>query len=82
MTTAPGAVMSVDMVRCAGHGICSLIDPEHVTLDEWGFAQVNPAPISEGRDRRRAIRAARACPRLALLINGVPPAPRRPTVNR
>lgn len=87
MTTPPGDVppadvLSVDMVRCAGHGICSLIDAEHITLDEWGFARVDPAPISGKRDRRRAFRAARACPREALFINGLPPAPRRPTVKK
>ena len=80
MTTPSGDVLSVDMVRCAGHGICALIDAEHISLDEWGFARVDPAPMSDKRARKRAIRAVRACPRRALLINSLPPTSGGPNV--
>ena len=80
MTDAHAEVLSVDMVRCAGHGICSLLVPQRVSLDEWGFAHVDPTPVSDGRTLRHATRAVRACPRRALMLNGVPPPPPRPTV--
>ena len=57
----------VDMVRCAGHGICAHVLPERVTLDPWGFAIADPEPLA-GAVLRKARRAARACPRRALLI--------------
>lgn len=80
MKPPPEVVLGVDMVRCAGHGICSLVDPGRISLDQWGFAQVDPTPATDKLDRKRAIRAARACPRQALLVNGQPPSTRRPTV--
>jgi ferredoxin len=80
MTDGRADVLGVDMVRCAGHGICSLVFPDRVALDEWGFAQVDATPLTTRRDRKRAVRAARACPRRALLLNGAPVAERRPTV--
>ena len=80
MSDAELEVLTVDMVRCAGHGICSMVVPERVSLDEWGFAQIDPAPLADERSHRRALRAVRACPRRALGFIPVPPAPRRPTV--
>jgi ferredoxin len=70
--------VGVDMVRCAGHGICAWLLPERIGLDEWGFAHVDGQPVTGRSDRRRARRAERACPKKALLVTPVPPA--RPTV--
>lgn len=69
--------VAIDMVRCAGHGICAWVFPERVGLDEWGFAQVDSTPVTDKRGRRRAHRAERACPRRALVVQS---APVRPTV--
>lgn len=72
--------VSVDMVRCTGHGICAWVFPERVGLDEWGFAHIDPTPVSDASEVRRARRAERACPRRALAVNPGPVAPGRPTV--
>jgi ferredoxin len=77
----PPVSVSVDMVRCAGHGICAWLFPDRVALDEWGFAHVDPDVVTDARDRRRARRATRACPRRALQVNSVPTPPPRPTVS-
>lgn len=58
--------VSVDWTRCDGHGLCALMAPETVTLDEWGFPVV--ARPRDDTDVRRARAAARACPALALRV--------------
>jgi ferredoxin len=78
--------LSVDMVRCTGHGICAWLFPERVDLDEWGFAHVDPTPVTAAADVRKARRAERACPRRALAVTPAaapataPSAAGRPTV--
>jgi ferredoxin len=61
-------VLSVDMVRCDGHGICAWLFPARVDLDDWGFAITNGASVESSRDLRAARRAVRACPRQALSL--------------
>ena len=81
-----GVTLGVDMVRCAGHGICAWVFPDRVSLDEWGFAHVDATLVRGRGDLRRARRAERACPRRALLVSPAAPANRslppaaRPTV--
>lgn len=58
----------LDPTRCDGHGICALICPERIDLDEWGYARVDPLPIEDKRTRRRAARACAACPTRALSL--------------
>jgi ferredoxin len=41
--------------------------PERITLDEWGYPIVDGAPLA-GWQVEHAIRAARACPTFALLV--------------
>jgi ferredoxin len=60
--------VTVDPVRCAGHGLCALLLEERIELDAWGFPKVDPAPVPDGRGARRARQAARACPRQALVL--------------
>lgn len=64
--------LTVDMVRCDGHGICAWLFPDRVDLDEWGFALIDPAPIESSRQLRAARRAVRACPRKALSLAAAP----------
>lgn len=64
-------VVHVDLTRCAGHGICTLLLPERLDLDNWGFA-VEDRSVHDAVDERRARRAVRACPRQALQIQPLP----------
>ncbi len=63
--------LAVDAARCDGHGICALRCPELITLDEWGFAGVEPGPVADRRVLRRARRAVAACPDRALSLVAV-----------
>lgn len=59
--------LRVDWPSCRAHEICAQVLPELITLDEWGY------PVVEGQEipdplRRRAVRAANACPSLALRL--------------
>ena len=73
-------MLIVDMVRCAGHGICSMVFPDRIGLDEWGFAHVDQTPLQAHKERKRAVRAIRACPRQALSLDIAPTVALRPTV--
>lgn len=76
MSTRPididGARMSADVtidpVRCTGHGLCALLLAERITLDNWGFPVVDRTPVDTRGLLRKARRASRACPRKALLV--------------
>lgn len=57
----------VDPIRCDGRGLCAELFPERVTLDDWGFPIIDPAPIS-WRQLRDARRAVQLCPVLALRL--------------
>lgn len=61
--------LTVDPIRCEGHGICVLMFPDRVDLDEWGFPVVGPEPFDEKHLVRRAKRAVAACPKQALVIS-------------
>jgi ferredoxin len=59
--------IDVDWTRCDGHGLCSRLLPEKISLDEWGF------PVLDGRQLdpelvTAARRAVLACPALALRV--------------
>jgi ferredoxin len=56
----------LDAARCDGHGICALRCPDRVSLDQWGYATVDPAPVEPGRMTRRALNVVAACPKGAL----------------
>ena len=47
--------------------MCAELLPERITLDPWGYPVVDDTPVS-GAELELAIRAARACPTLALLL--------------
>lgn len=65
---AAGMRLVIGGSRCDGHGICLLVCPELVSLDEWGYASVDEAPITEKTTLARARRAVTACPVGALTI--------------
>jgi ferredoxin len=68
MTDQQPLSLTVDMVKCDGHGICAWLFPGRVDLDDWGYAWVDPAPIERRSQLRAAQAAVRACPRLALTL--------------
>jgi ferredoxin len=59
--------LSVDPIRCTGHGLCAELLPEAVALDEWGFPLLAPDALPDELVPA-ARRAAAACPTRALLL--------------
>jgi ferredoxin len=57
----------VNPIACEAHGMCAELLPERIALDEWGYPIVDGTPL-EARLVEHAIRAARACPTFALLV--------------
>lgn len=57
----------LDPSKCQGHGICTLMAPELIELDEWGYARLVPFGSSTGRPKSAA-RAVRSCPEGALSL--------------
>jgi ferredoxin len=59
--------VSVDWLRCDGHGVCAEVAPEVFGLDDWGYPTVSDGPLSRA-DEKVARRAATACPAVALRL--------------
>jgi ferredoxin len=57
----------VNPIACEAHGMCAEVLPERITLDEWGYPLIDEQPL-HGTQVEHAIRAARACPTFALLV--------------
>jgi ferredoxin len=57
----------VNPIACEAHGMCAELLPERIMLDEWGYPIVDGEPL-HGSQVEHAIRAARACPTFALLV--------------
>lgn len=57
--------LTIDAAACDGVGICSLVAPDLVTLDKWGFPLIDER-AQGSRVARQARAAARACPHRAL----------------
>lgn len=62
--------ITVDGSKCDGHGICALVMPERISLDAWGYADIDGEPIEDKRTLARARRAVSACPVRALALVG------------
>ena len=65
---AKGAMIVVNRIACDGFGTCAELLPERITLDEWGYPIVDPAPM-DARTLVHAKRAVTMCPRLALKLD-------------
>ena len=61
-------LVAVDPIACEGYGYCSEILGEMVTLDEWGYPIVSGDPVPPHLVAV-ARKAARDCPRRALLLS-------------
>jgi ferredoxin len=73
MIERPKRRLRVNPILCEGYGYCAEIVPELIGLDDWGFPIVDPRPIDGAVLEDLAERAVATCPRLALLLEQVPP---------
>jgi ferredoxin len=64
--------LRVNWIRCDAHGLCAELFPERVSLDEWGYPVIDPAPIPP-QLRKHAERAVAQCPVLALVLEHTDP---------
>ena len=60
--------LTFDAGRCDGMGMCAVVFPEGISLDRWGFAQVDAGEILDPKLQRKARRAAGCCPRGAIAV--------------
>jgi ferredoxin len=65
--------LRVNPILCNGYGYCAEIVPELISLDDWGFPNVNERPIVDEKVERLAERAVATCPRLALILEEARP---------
>jgi ferredoxin len=61
------ATVRINPIACEAHGMCAELLPERVSLDEWGYPILDGRPLSAS-ELEHAIRAARACPTFAVLV--------------
>jgi ferredoxin len=73
---APRARLRVNPIACTGHGSCADLLPELVALDEWGYPLLADGAVPPELIRR-ARRAVRDCPALALSLTARPEPGRR-----
>ena len=59
--------MVVDMIACAGHGICAGLLPEWIRLDDWGYPIIRREAIPPEL-MPQARWAVANCPALALKL--------------
>ena len=62
--------LTVDMIACAGHGICADLLPEWIRLDDWGFPIIRPQALPP-QLLAQAKWAVSNCPTLALKLRKV-----------
>ena len=62
--------VTIDRIKCDGHGLCAELLPELVRLDDWGYPIISPGPIPQPL-QAHAQRAVEDCPVLALAIKRV-----------
>jgi len=63
--------LRVNAIDCSGHGLCAVLLPELITLDEWGYPLLPSGPVPR-RLERQARRAVTDCPALALVLAKAP----------
>ena len=62
------AQLTIDRIRCDGHGLCAELLPELVRIDDWGYPIIAPGPVPDHL-MAHARDAVTACPVLALALN-------------
>jgi ferredoxin len=68
--------LSIDRIKCDGHGLCAELLPELIRLDDWGYPIIAPGPVPDVL-MAHAQRAVESCPVLALAL--VPTARQKPS---
>ena len=63
--------MTIDRIKCDGHGLCAELLPELIRLDDWGYPIIAPGPIPHHL-APLAQRAVATCPVLALALSRTP----------
>jgi ferredoxin len=66
--------LEIDWTRCDGHGLCTALLPDRISLDEWGFPLLHDArsgqdPAHSDEATAQLRRAVAACPALALRLS-------------
>ena len=69
--TADAKQLTVDWVRCQGHGLCAHLVPELIHLDKTGFPVIMPIPVPPWLEKD-AQQAVEMCPALALRLAADP----------
>jgi ferredoxin len=64
--------LELDPIACDGHGLCAELFPEGIELDDWGYPILLDDEV-QPELREHALRAARACPALALRLRQTRP---------
>jgi ferredoxin len=59
--------LSIDRIRCDGHGLCAELLPELIRLDDWGYPIITSGEVPVGL-LPHAQRAVAGCPVLALKL--------------
>jgi ferredoxin len=67
--TARVVRLRVDPIACDGRGLCADLLPDLITLDDWGFPIICDGDVP-GRLQGDARDTVRACPKLALRLEG------------
>jgi ferredoxin len=62
--------LSVDRIKCDGHGLCAELLPEMIRLDDWGYPILSPGKVPDHL-LPLAQRAVDGCPVLALALRRV-----------
>src|SRR4030081_234271 len=62
-----GLHLTIDRIKCDGHGLCAELLPELIRLDDWGYPIIAPGPVPQ-RLVPLAERAVSTCPVLALAL--------------
>jgi ferredoxin len=61
------ARLSIDRIRCDGHGLCAELLPELIRLDDWGYPIIAASEVPD-QLVPHAQRAIESCPVLALSL--------------
>ncbi|MGH2908573.1 MAG: ferredoxin [Solirubrobacteraceae bacterium] len=62
------ARLRVNPIMCDGHGLCADLLPEMIRLDDWGYPIIDDRAVPPEL-LPLALRAADACPTLALILD-------------
>ena len=60
--------LRINPIMCDGHGMCAELLPELIRLDDWGYPIIDVAEVPPELEAL-ALRAADACPTLAVLLD-------------